>query len=233
MTRGLDSNDHTLFSKENILKMKHASNDIYCLLGRGYKMKSSVAFVCSHYALTARQGKLLTRAVCSEESLAIKKSKEVYEKDMKGKHIHIDGFNIIITLEVMISGGTSYISTDGCIRDLAGLRGSYRIIPQTTEAILQIASICEKLRVAGVHFYLDEPISNSGNLKTCIFDSAKAFPFDLTVDIVRNPDAVLYDKEYVISTDTVILEKCKSWYNLNKAVAKKLNKSIPINLQLQ
>lgn len=233
MARGLDNNDHKLFSKENIEKLKLASDDIYCLLGRGYKIESSVAFVGNHYALTTRQGKLLTRAVCSEESLELKKNKEVLGKDLEGKHIHIDGFNIIITLEVLISGGTSYISTDGCIRDLAGLRGSYRIIPQTTDAILQIASICEKFKVAGVHFYLDEPISNSGNLKTCIFDLAKAFKCDLTVDIVRNPDIVLYDKEYVVSTDTVILEKCKSWYNLNKAVAQKLNLSIPINLQLQ
>lgn len=229
MTRGLDNNDHILFSKEHIKKLKLASDDIYYLLGRGYKLENSVTFVGNHYTLAARQNKLLTRAICTKESFELKKSKEILEKDLEGKHIHIDGFNIIITLEVLISGGTSYISTDGCIRDLAGLRGSYRIIPQTTDAILQIASICKELKIAGAHFYLDEPVSNSGKLKTCIFDLADAFKCEITVDIVRNPDTVLYDKEYVVSTDTVILEKCKSWYNLNKTAVNKLDLSIPID----
>jgi len=53
----------------------------------------------------------------------------------------IDGFNTIITLEVMLCGGILFECMDGTIRDLAALRGTYRIIPQTEDAIRMMCDI--------------------------------------------------------------------------------------------
>lgn len=49
--------------------------------------------------------------------------------------VHIDGFNSVITLEVALSGSPVFVCRDGTIRDLAGLRGTYRIIDKTEDAI--------------------------------------------------------------------------------------------------
>ena len=51
------------------------------------------------------------------------------------KEVWIDGFNTVITLEVMLSDSILFSCADGTIRDLAALRGTYRIIPETQKAV--------------------------------------------------------------------------------------------------
>ena len=53
---------------------------------------------------------------------------------------------------------------DGNIRDLAGLRGTYKLIDKTDRAIDLIGQELEKLKVSKAVFYLDKPVSNSGRL---------------------------------------------------------------------
>ncbi|WP_041219291.1 DUF5616 domain-containing protein [Desulfitobacterium dichloroeliminans] len=53
----------------------------------------------------------------------------------------IDGFNLIIALEVTLSGSIIILGRDGVQRDLAGLRGSYKIIEQTDKARKAISSL--------------------------------------------------------------------------------------------
>ena len=60
---------------------------------------------------------------------------------------------------------------------------------------------------------LDEPVSNSGRLKVMIADIADG-SFELDIQILRNVDRALYGKECVITSDSVILDHCKSWVNL-------------------
>ena len=47
---------------------------------------------------------------------------------ISGNEVNIDGFNIIITLEVLLCDSILFSCMDGTIRDLAALRGTYRII---------------------------------------------------------------------------------------------------------
>ena len=61
---------------------------------------------------------------------------------------------------------------------------------------------------------LDEPVSNSGRLKTLIADVAEPYPFDLDIQIRRDVDRALYGKERGITTDSIILDHCASWVNL-------------------
>lgn len=62
--------------------------------------------------------------------------------------VHIDGFNTVITLEVALSGSPVFYCRDGALRDLAGLRGTYRVIDKTQEAI-------ELLYIFVIHGKLD------------------------------------------------------------------------------
>ena len=75
------------------------------------------------------------------------------------------GFNTIITLEVALSGSLLLKSMDGTIRDLAALRGTYRLIDKTDSAIMLIGRVLEKMGVNKAIFYLDAPVSNSGKVE--------------------------------------------------------------------
>ena len=107
---------------------------------------------------------------------------------------------------------------DGTIRDLAALRGTYRLIDKTDQAIVLIGRMLEKHKTAKVVFYLDAPVSNSGRLKQRIADLLKEFGFEVQVEVIHNVDTVLEKLDHVITSDAIILNKCISWINLNKRI---------------
>ena len=134
---------------------------------------------------------------------------------LSGREVWIDGFNTIITLEVLLSRSILFRCMDGTIRDLAALRGTYRLIPETDGAVRMML---EALKAAGaekINILLDQPVSNSGRLKARIADIAEeAGCSNLDIQILRDVDRTLYGRELVITSDSVILDHCRSWVNL-------------------
>ena len=135
--------------------------------------------------------------------------------DLKGKEVWIDGFNTIITLEVILSEGILFECMDGTIRDLAALRGTYRLISETSEAVRMMFQILQKAGISKATILLDEPVSNSGRLKALIADIGEEYAFGIDIQILRDVDRSLYGREFVITSDSVILDRCKSWVNLS------------------
>ena len=171
----------------------------------------------NHYLLSERQRLAVVRGVSSEESIKIRNAKEI--KDIpSGSIVNIDGFNTIITLEVALSDSLLLKCMDGTIRDLAALRGTYRLIDKTDQAIVLIGRMLEKHKTAKAVFYLDAPVSNSGRLKQRIADLLKEFSFEVQVEVIHNVDTVLEKLDHVITSDAIILNKCISWINLNKRI---------------
>ena len=78
--------------------------------------------------------------------------------------------------------------------------------------------ILEKNKVGKVTFYLDAPVSNSGKLKERILELLNEFSFDVQVENINNVDTILETLDNVITSDAIILDKCKSWINLNKKI---------------
>ena len=85
-----------------------------------------------------------------------------------GREVWIDGFNTIITLEVILNRSPVFLCMDGTIRDLAALRGTYRIIPETENASRIMYDMLQEAGVSKINILLDEPVSNSGRLKTLL-----------------------------------------------------------------
>ena len=107
---------------------------------------------------------------------------------------------------------------DGTVRDLAALRGTYRLIDKTDLAIIKIGEMLEKSKIKKAVFYLDAPISNSGNLKKRILELLSTFNFEVEVDNINNVDSTLETLDNVITSDAIILDKCKGWINLTKKI---------------
>ncbi len=176
-------------------------------------------FVGNHFILSERQRLAIVRSISTDEQLRIRKSKE--KTSVTGEEVWIDGFNTIITLEVMLSDSILFTGMDGTIRDLAALRGTYRIIPETREAVQLLLTMLIEAEVNSVNILLDEPVSNSGRLKSLIADSWENCPFSLDIRLLKEVDKTLWEKENVISSDAIILDHCKSWINLMKECVEK------------
>ena len=137
---------------------------------------------------------------------------------LKDGCLNIDGFNIIITLEVAMSGSPILLGKDGVFRDVAGLRGTYRIIDNTETALNLIGKTLKELHVPRVKFYLDSPVSNSGRLKSKILECSGQWGMPVEVELIPNVDSVLAGKERIVTGDSIILDECKSWFNLSRKI---------------
>ena len=215
--RGHAPDDKTEFGDSAVPKLHRAAQNLYYLLNEGYPIKGASVFVGNHYLLSERQRLALVRAVSSQESIENRKNKELHNLP-KDCVVHIDGFNTIITLEVALSGSLLLRCMDGTVRDLAALRGTYRLIDKTSQAIVMIGQMLEKSGIGKAVFYLDSPVSNSGRLKEQIGTLLGDYPFELQLEVIHNVDATLETLENVITSDAIILDKCKSWFNLNSKV---------------
>lgn len=212
--RGFVPSDEREFNDESIKKLRKASGHIKYLINEGYSMKNASTFVGNHFVLSERQRLALARSVSPDEQILLRKSKECNSEDLAGRTVYIDGFNTIITLEIALSGSLLLECMDGTIRDLAGLRGTYRLIDETYGAVKIIADTLKRLNAAKTVFYLDAPVSNSGRLKTLIADIWEEYPMELDIQVINEVDSTLGRLDNVVTADAIILDKCKSWFNL-------------------
>ena len=211
--RGYVPEDDRNFSDSSIKILKNASKHIYYLINEGYDLKQASTFVGNHFVLSERQRLALSRSISSDKQLEERFNKEKYS--IEGAEVWIDGFNTIITLEVLLSGSNLFEGMDGTIRDLAALRGTYKIIDETRGAVKILFDTLKEQKVRSVHILLDEPVSNSGRLKSLLAEEGEGYPFSLDIEVLKEVDKTLWTKEYVISADAIILDHCKSWFNLN------------------
>ena len=215
--RGYSPDDQTEFGNQAVEKLYKAGKDLQYLLNQGYHIKGASTFVGNHYLLSERQRLALARAISANESIKIRRDKEI-ENIPYGSTVNIDGFNTIITLEVALSDSLLLKCADGTIRDLAALRGTYRLIDKTETAIILIGKTLEKNKVDKAVFYLDAPVSNSGRLKQRIVELLNQFCFEVQAEVINNVDAVLEKLDNVVTSDAIILDKCRSWINLNRKI---------------
>lgn len=212
--RGYYPQDNRDFNGKALETLKSSARDLLYLLNRGYPIKPASTFIGNHYLLSERQRTALTRVVCPEADAAARKTKQKRAEALAGATVNIDGFNTIITLEVAQSVSPVFLCMDGTYRDLAGLRGTYRLIDKTDIAIRYVFSELQKLAVKRAVFWLDAPVSNSGRQKARIAEIAEEMKFDAGIEVVNNVDAALYSLENVISSDSIVIGHCPGWLNL-------------------
>ena len=134
---------------------------------------------------------------------------------LENKVVEIDGFNLLILLESAMSGAYIFKGRDALYRDISSVHGSYKRVVKTEEAILLVGKILQDLKVQAVKWYLDQPVSNSGRLKTKLLEISREKGFPWEVELVFDPDKVLVKSEHiVVSSDGWILDHAREWFNL-------------------
>lgn len=194
-----------------------AAHDLGWLLDRDYPMGAALVLVGDRYHLKARQRLALQRSLCSADDARARQAHAVSREQVSGRTLHLDGLNVVISVEVALGGGVLIAARDGTLRDLAGLRGSYRVVAETAPAIAAIADTIRALAPGRVRIAIDRPVSNSGRLRAQLLAAAPAFGAPLEVDLVASADVVLRDVpgvDVVASADSVVMERAVAWANL-------------------
>ena len=217
--RGPHPEDRELFAVEHVATLRAALADYCLLLTKGYATKSSLKLVGDRFALTERQRLALMRSACSERQLSGRRQRCVDAGDLAGRSVALDGYNVLITIEAALGGGVLFEGRDGCYRDLASMHGTYRKVSETIPAARLVGGFLAEAGVAGVHWFLDRPVSNSGRLKALLHEIAQENGWDWQVELVMSPDPVLIESDMIVaSSDSVVLDGCHQWTNLARSI---------------
>ncbi|MFI5381641.1 MAG: DUF434 domain-containing protein [Tepidisphaerales bacterium] len=217
--RGMHPEDARLFAPDQWPALRLAVAELSWLITRGYAEPSAVKLVGDRHRLDARQRMAVLRSMCTDAALAGRTARRVAAADVAGRALHIDGYNVLTTIEAALSGGVILAARDGCYRDVASMHGSYRKVEETVPAMRLAGQALAGLRAGACIWYLDAPVSNSGRLKALLQEEAAAQGWPWTVEIVQNPDAVLLrTTEIVCTADSVILDGDVRWLNLAREI---------------
>lgn len=151
--------------EENSKKIEKAIYDLRFLLNRGYKKKVAMDFVGNHYLLHQKQRNFLERTIFSVRKSSKRKSKIVPLSKIRGKTLLIDGYNVLITIESILTSENSVVCCDdGVLRDVNAVFGKYKLKENTEKALNSIASLVKIYGPLEVRFIYDSPVSFSGEL---------------------------------------------------------------------
>jgi len=219
--RGPHPADEKLFAAGAISNLQSAIVDFSLLLTRGYAVKGALKLVGDRFSLTERQRLAIMRSACSDEQLESRKQRCVALTNLEGQSIAIDGYNVLITVEAAMSGGVIFKGRDGCFRDLASVHGTYRKVTETIPAVELIGQFLREVGAGKALWLLDSPVSNSGRLKTLIGELARKNNWNWEIELLLSPDAELKKTDAVVaSSDSVVLDDCRSWVNLATEIIK-------------
>lgn len=214
--RGKNTGDDALFgSQKQLDKLKMGVQDMLYLLSRNYPEKTSSELVGNRYKLKTRQIQALRGASASGQQIEKRKLRQLKVSDLKGKILYLDGFNVLILMESLLSGAYIFEGADGCFRDLSGVHGIYKRVNQTQRAVELVASFFQKEEVQKLVWIFDNPVSNSGRIKEIILDYALENNLNWEAGLEYNPDKFLAENsEIAVSSDAWILDHCQKWFNL-------------------
>ena len=213
--RGPHPDDARLFGTAALPALQTAAAELAWLLSRGYPQESSLKLVGDRHGLEVRQRLAVARCTCSDEAAERRKRRQAAPQSLAGVSLHIDGYNVLTTIEAALSGGVLLLARDGALRDMASMHGSYRKVEETAPALRLIGQTLAQFNVSDALWLLDRPVSNSGRLKKIIEDLAAECGWNWSVELVHNPDMELAQSEAVIATaDSGILDLCGAWFNL-------------------
>ena len=217
--RGPHPADAKLFAPAAISNLAAALADFSLLLTKGYAQKSTLKLVGDKFSLTQRQRLAIMRSACSDQQLVSRQQRCVLIKNLAAQPITIDGYNVLITVEAAMSGAVIFKGRDGCFRDLASVHGTYRKVTETIPAVQLIGGFLKEISVTKALWLLDSPVSNSGRLKTLIAELARKSEWNWEIQLLQSPDSELIKTtDVVASSDSVVLNGCKSWVNLARAI---------------
>ena len=229
--RGPHPEDAKLFNNQTLPTLRRAVGERGWLLSRGYAGKSTLKLVGDRYALTQRQRVAIMRSSCSDEQLTKRTNSQITPECVWQKALILDGYNILITIEAAMGGGVLLMGHDGCVRDLASIHGTYRKVEETLPALNMIYETLRNFNFSEVIWILDKPVSNSGRLRGIILDFAAEMSLNWDVQLKQNPDKMLAESDQIIATsDSVVLDACKSWFNLSRIVIESMSFAQDINL---
>lgn len=203
--------------------LAQAAADARYLLSRQYPRERVLRVVGDRWDLNAVERHLLRRGVFAPAQAKARRERLLSLEDCQGKVVGIDGHNVLITLETALSGGRLILADDGIVRDIAGQGGNYRPGKATHEAAGLMIKALAQAKVDSVNFFLDAPISKSGQLAAELRDLMAQAGFAGQAQAVALPERQLKKHQGpVASSDSALIDQVAEPLDLAGAIIRML-----------
>jgi hypothetical protein len=138
---------------------------------------------------------------------------------VKEAEIHVDAFNLLITVEAMLGGAYLFVGRDHAYRDVDPVQGTYRVAHQTRPALHRLADTLHALGVASVVWHLDRSVSNVGRVKDRLATVSSERGHDWQIAEETDVDGTLCTVSApVVTSDSAILDASEAWVPLEALV---------------
>ncbi len=195
--------------------------DLRYLLDHGYPCDSAVNFVSNHYSLPLHERHLLARCVFSKREVAEHSQKAVGVSKVRSKRLGIDGYNVLITSESILTGKQVVRCDDGFVRDLRAVFGKYKPSRATERAIKEVLKIVAKAKPSEVVVLFDKQASRSGELSGKVRRGLKELGLKGDSRAVGGVDFKLRAFDAVASSDRAVIKRAKSVWDIPAELLKR------------
>lgn len=199
--------------KPNLLttNFPKAASDYLYLLERGYPQRSVLKLCGDRYQLSAVERSVLYRGISRSHEALKREQKLVQAVELNGKELHIDGYNILLTLGSYLNGNLVFTSNDSMLRDASEIHGKAFREALLDKSILLLFSWLESKNPDMLNFYFDAPVSNSGQLCFKINQLISHYGFAGHAQTYRSPDFHLrtVSDGILATSDTGIIDHSK------------------------
>ena len=185
-----------------------AARDLRYLLSRGYKREAAIRFVAERHKVTSEERCILMRAVYDEAEADNRRRKLISIDKIRGETVSIDGYNLLITVESMLSNRLLIQCDDYITRDVSAVFGKHRITEITTRALNMILQRLKGQDPNEVHFAYDKQVSKSGELAYKTREMMAKLQLKGTATTALKADiATLRSGGVAISSDSFVVQK--------------------------
>jgi hypothetical protein len=197
-----------------LAELSDSVRDLRYLLDWGYPRDSAVNFVANHYRLKLDERHLLARCVFSTVEISSHQAKAVSSTKVRGKRLGIDGYNVLITVESILTGKQVVKCDDGFIRDLRAIFGKYHKSSATPRALAEILKTISRWKPMEVVIMFDSQMSRSGELAAEVRRMLKQVEIIGDAQAVAEVDFKVRAFDVVASGDRAIIERVKAVWDL-------------------
>ncbi len=200
-------------------KIGNAALDLLYLIEREYPRKASIELVGNRYRMSAQDRMVLYRGVFPREVCESRMRKRLKKTCDRPDRCVIDCYNVFITIESYLQGRLVFRALDGFVRDVSGVYGNYsfgELTKRTARLLLQAMNGFLDKRTA-VFFYLDYPVSRSGEFAAFLREKLEEEWTQSRVEVVKSPDMTIRKKharDLIATSDTIVIDAAECCLDL-------------------
>ncbi|MBI9037001.1 MAG: DUF434 domain-containing protein [Bacteroidales bacterium] len=188
---------------------QNAINDYQYLLDKKYPQKAIIKIICDRYSLSSVERTILFRGIAPQK-IAINRQKKIIDiEDVKNNTLYVDAYNVLITISSYLFGNVVFVGNDNFLRDASEIHGKAFRDNFFQKSIGLIIDYLKILKPKKTIFYLDNPVSLSGELSSFLNEVLAKNNISGSAETVHSPDYHLINlnKGICATSDSVVIDK--------------------------